>query len=275
MRYGVISDIHGNLPALQAAVSHLKREGVDAWLCIGDIIGYGPNPNECVETVAELAAIAVAGNHELIILKQLTDSRSGRLAQETQPWTDSVLRDDCRAYLARLPRVVSSTGFVMAHGSLDDPEEYLTRAPRAADQLGRLEVEHPSASLLLVGHTHRPWAYSAERGTIDSSPEGQVPLGHHPLLLNPGSVGQSRMRERTPRARFLLLDLERRWARFYRTAFDVGASRAALREHGLPDACIHVHPGLVSTARRRGGRVLRSLAAGTGARRRRPEGEGR
>lgn len=273
MRYGVISDIHGNLLALQAAISRLEREGVDAWLCIGDIIGYGPHPNECVETVAELGAVAVAGNHELSILKLLTGSRSGRLAQETHSWTDRVLRDDCRAYLAQLPRVVSSTEFVMAHGSLDDPEEYLTCAPRAADQLDRLETEHLSARLLLVGHTHRPWAYSAERGTIDSSPEDHVPLRQAPLLLNPGSVGQSRMRERVPGARFMLLDLEQRWARFYRAAFDVGACRAALREHDLPDACIHVRPGLVATARRRSARVLRSISAGAQARRRRPEGE--
>lgn len=276
MRYGVISDIHGNLLALQVAVSRLKREGVDGWLCLGDIIGYGPHPNECVETVAELGALAVAGNHELIILKLLSGSGSGRLAQNTRDWTDSVLRDDCRAYLAQLPLVVSSPEFVMAHASLDDPEEYLTRPSQATDQLGRLEAEHPSARVLLVGHTHRPWAYSAERGTIDSLPEDLVRLGHRPLLLNPGSVGQSRMRERTPRARFMLLDLDRRWVRFHRAAFDVGACRAALREHNLPAACIQVHPGVVSTARRRSARVLRSLAAGAGARgRRRGEGEGR
>lgn len=272
MRYGVISDIHGNLFALKAAVSRLERDGVDAWLCIGDIIGYGPHPNECVETIAELGAVAVAGNHELIILNLLTDNRTGRLAQETCGWTRSVLRADCRAYLAGLPRVVSSTEFVLTHGSLDDPEEYLTRSSQAADQLGRLEAEHSPARLLLVGHTHRPWAYSAELGVIDPSPGGEVSLGRYPILLNPGSVGQSRQRERVPRARFMLLDLERGFARFYRDAFDVGGCQAALRENGLPDACIHVRPGLLPAAQRRGRRVLQTLAVSPTARRR-PGGE--
>lgn len=273
MRYGVISDVHGNLFALKAAVSRLEREGVDGWLCLGDVIGYGPHPNECVETIAELGAVAVAGNHELIILKRLTDSRSGRLAQETQGWTRSVLRDDCRAYLGRLPTVVSANGFVLTHGSLDDPEEYLTRSSQAIDQLARLDAEHGSARLLLVGHTHRPWAYSAELGAVDSAPEAVVPLGDHPVLLNPGSVGQSRLRERVPHARFMLLDLERNSARFYRAAFDVDACRAALREHRLPDACIHVRPGFVSSAQRRSRRMLRALPVNPAARRRRSAGE--
>lgn len=258
MRYGVLADIHANLFALRAAIDRLRREGVDVWLCAGDIIGYGPHPNECVETIAELGALCVAGNHELVVLGALSDQRGGRLARETMSWTRDVLREDCRAYLAELPCMVTATEIVMTHGSLNDPEEYVTRDAQAQGQLRQLGTEHPQASVLILGHTHCAWAYSQERGTIALLEGGAVPLlqpGR--FMVNPGSVGQSRQREPVPRARFMLLDLEHRNAHFYSASYDVDACLNALHKHGLPSDCIQVHPGALATAQRRARRLLR------------------
>lgn len=260
MRYGVLADVHGNLLALQTAIDCLRREGVDAWLCAGDLVGYGPQPNECVETIAELGALCVAGNHELVLLGELSDQRCGRLARETIRWTRDLLREDCRSYVAGLPRIVTTSSIVMTHGSLNDPQEYVTRDDQAAAQLCQLGKEHPQARLLILGHTHRTWVYSETNGTLTSSEPGGVsllPPGR--FMLNPGSVGQSRQREPIPHARFMLLDLEHQCARVYSTFYDVEACEDALRMHGLPRECIHVRPGQWATAQRRGRALIRRV----------------
>ncbi len=250
MRYGVLADIHGNYFALRAAVEALRREGVDGWICAGDVVGYGPQPNECVQAIAELGACCVAGNHELVLLERLSEQRCSRLARRTIRWTRGVLGEDCRSYLAALPTVASAPGLVVAHGSLDDPQEYVLRDTQAARQLDKLALQHPEASLLILGHTHRGWVYSHTRGTI-SPPDGVARLAAGRFLLNPGSVGQSRQRERVPLARFMLLDLERRHACLRSAAYDLAGCQEALRRHGLPRDCIHLRPSRLRAARRR------------------------
>jgi predicted phosphodiesterase len=257
VRYGVLSDIHGNFDALKVAIERLEREGVDAWLCPGDLVGYGPKPNECVETVAELGALCVAGNHELILLGRLSEQRASYLARRTIAWTREVLRDDCWSFLGGLPTVATAPSLVMAHGSLDDAQEYVVQDAQAAQQLHRLEAEHPTATLLILGHTHQAWIYHQRDGTIPLAMADAVPLPPGRVLVNPGSVGQSRQRERRPLARFMLLDVARRQASLLSSAYDVAASRRALRQHHLPPEAIHLRPGRLATARRRASGVLR------------------
>jgi len=258
MRYGVLSDVHGNGFALRAAVDRLTRAGVDGWVCAGDIIGYGPQPNECVELLAELGASCVAGNHELLALGRLPLHRSGRLARETTPWTRAVLRDDSRAFLAALPLTLRLGDVLVAHGSLTDPERYVTRPAEALEELLALERMAAGVRILVLGHTHRPWLYHDTAGTLPS-PTGRTtalpPAGR--LLVNPGSVGQSRQRERVPHARFLLLDLDRGEIRPFAEPYDVDAARAALRAAGLPRSCVHVAPGRLRAAPRRAATILR------------------
>jgi predicted phosphodiesterase len=260
MRYGVLSDIHGNYFALQAAIEALRREGVDGWICAGDLVGYGPQPNECVQAVAELSACCVAGNHELVLLGRLGEQRCSRLARETIRWTRGVLGEDCRSYLAALPTVVSAPGLVVAHGSLDDPQEYVLRDAQAARQLDKLALHHPQASLLILGHTHRGWIYSHMQGTV-CPPRGAAGLAPGRFLLNPGSVGQSRQRERAPLARFMVLDLERRRACLQSVAYDVAACQDVLRSHGLPRDCIHLPPSRLRKARQRVRHLVRRGAS--------------
>jgi diadenosine tetraphosphatase ApaH/serine/threonine PP2A family protein phosphatase len=245
MRIGLLSDVHANLFALRSAIGRLRVEGVDAWICAGDLVGYGPHPNECVETIAELGATCVTGNHELMLLGDLPTTRAGRLARQSIGWTRGVVRADVRSYLAALPRTVQPAGMFVAHGSPDDPEEYVRTDERAADLLGSLSDER----LLVLGHTHRQWLYGTSGGTLfpdtASAQPGAVSLALAPdvrYLVNPGAVGQSRQRERAPRARFALVDLERPQVTFFAEPYDVDATRAALRARRLPRDSVHIRP---------------------------------
>ena len=173
MRYGVISDVHANLPALEAVLEALERLGVDAYACAGDLVGYGPQPNECVDVVSRLGAACVAGNHDLIALGELSEERCERVARESLQWTRAALDAATRDYLAGLPRRLELPGgVVVSHGSLDDPQEYVLRPDQAAGQLRRLAELHPEAGILVLGHTHRALA-STGIGTAS----GRVSLG--------------------------------------------------------------------------------------------------
>ena len=250
MRYGVLADIHGNLYALRAALSALGREGVDRYLIAGDLVGYGPHPNECVELVAGLDAVCIAGNHDLITLGRLSDDRCPELARRSLRWTRSVLANDARAYLASLPlRATVPGGIVMAHGSLDDPQEYTRKPRQAAAQLTRLSQNGPEARILLLGHTHRAWAFALGSGTIPT--RSPVALGgDDAVLLNPGGVGQSRSWELRARARFLVLDATRELATFFAISYELDLCRTALRRAGLSPRSCHVRPSPLGAGRR-------------------------
>jgi predicted phosphodiesterase len=250
MRYGVLADIHGNLHALRAALSALGREGVDRYLIAGDLVGYGPNPNECVEVVAGLGAVCVAGNHDLIALDRLTDERCPELARRSLHWTRSVLNDEARAFLASLPlRATAPGGIVMAHGSLDDPQEYTRRPEQAAPQLTRLSQDGWDAHILVLGHTHRPWAFALSSGAMPTRKPISV-QGGNPVLLNPGGAGQSRSWELRARARFLLLDLGPGLATFFAIPYDLDLCRAALKRAGLSPRSCHIRPSPLDKGRR-------------------------
>ena len=242
MRYGVLADIHGNVQALQAATAALGRIRVDRYLCAGDLVGYGAQPNECVEMIAGLEPICVAGNHDLMALGQLSEERCIPLARRSMRWTREVLSDDARAYLASLPRQAEAAGgVVVAHGSLNDPEQYVRRVDEATVQLGRLAREHPGAKILVVGHTHLAFASDGRSMPPEPATGGELALNGSPSwLLNPGAVGQSR--ERLALARFMLLDLERSEASFHAIPYDIEGSRRMLRRRGLPTGSYHLRP---------------------------------
>ncbi len=254
MRYGVIGDIHGNLGALRVALVELERAEVDRVLVTGDLVGYGPQPNECVETIASLDTICVAGNHDLIVLDLLTDDRCIELARASLRWTRRVLAPAARAYLAALPlRASTEDGVVVAHGSLDDPQEYVTSSANAVRELGRLRSEHPSPRCLVLGHTHRPASFDANGVRIRPDSRGVLTLPSGPVLLNPGAVGQSR--ELRARARLLVLDLDQGTASYRALRYDAAACRRELRARGLSARGCHLRP----SPRRAGMRVLRRV----------------
>jgi predicted phosphodiesterase len=264
VRYGVLADIHGNLHALRAAPARLALEGVDRYICAGDLVGYGPFPNECVETVAALDPICVAGNHDLMALDRLPDDRCIPLARQSLRWTRGVLSQDARDYLGSLPlRAEADGGAVVAHGSLDDPEEYTTDAVQARAQLARVRAED-DAHVLILGHTHRARAWSDRPRARATLGGGPLSLAEGAWVLNPGGLGQSR--ELRVRARFVLLETDPRRASFYAVRYDVRGCRAALRGHGLSPRSHHLPPArlraLSRPVRRTARRALGRSASG-------------
>lgn len=241
MRLAVIADVHGNLPALEAVVEAVGGENVDGWVCAGDLVGYGPLPNETVKRVASLGALSVVGNHDLIALGELTTARCTPLARATLEWTREVLGADSRAALAAQSRTATTGVVRVAHGSIGDPQEYVRGPEAACEQLERMRNDDPAARVLLLGHTHLQFAYGERRGVLLDQDAGVVALDpDERVLLNPGSVGQSR--DRWPRARFMLLDLERGEADFRSIRYDTSAVRRALRAAGLPEDAHHARP---------------------------------
>ncbi len=247
MRYGILSDIHGNLEALRVAVQTLERAQVDRYLVAGDLVGYGPEPNECVEVVAGLDAICIAGNHDLIAIERMSPDRCVPIARESLRWTRDTLSADAEAFLAALPlRAATSDGVVIAHGSLDDPQEYTTRPAQARAQLARMTRELPGSRVLVLGHTHWPWAFGRQSGARPI--RGRLALPDEAVLLNPGAVGQSR--ELRCRARCLLVDLADGSATFWALRYDVAACLMALRREGLSPRSHHFRPSLSALTRR-------------------------
>jgi predicted phosphodiesterase len=256
MRYGLLADVHGNLDALQAVLRALDDRGVDGHLFAGDLVGYGPHPNECVRTMAALGATCVAGNHDLIALGELTDDRCIQLAKDSLRWTREVLGADERAFLEALPRRTGAPGgVVLAHGAIDDPQEYTSTGPQAVTQLTQVE-DRDGASVLVLGHTHRPMAYARRAGWLAANGGTALPAGDA-VLINPGAVGQSR--ELRARARFAVLDLDARRVEFFAIPFDIGACRAALRRVGLSPRSSHLRPSVPRAAVR--GRTMADAEA--------------
>jgi predicted phosphodiesterase len=265
MRYGVISDVHGNLHALLAAIDVLERAGVERYLCLGDLVGYGPFPNECARRVAELGAVCVAGNHDLIAVDRLDPAGIGELARTTLAWTRKVLDPDVRRQLEGLPLTVAvEPRIVLTHGSLHDPRRYIRREEEAAEQLERLAESYAEARLLLLGHTHIRKAYAERRGAVTALRRALALPRDERVLLNPGSVGQSR--ETSPHGRVLLLDTDAWEARFHAVRYDRRACRSALRERGLPERSYHRNPNTPRPLAWRAARRARAVVRRAGLR---------
>jgi predicted phosphodiesterase len=239
MRYGVISDVHANAHALDAALDFLATQQVEHYLCAGDLVGYGPAPNECVRRVVALPGRCVAGNHDLIALGRLDDGRCIPLAKASLRWTRGVLEDDVRALLGDLPLGAGADGIALRHGSLSDPQTYVVTDEHARACLEELERTLPATHILVLGHTHRPLAFSRRHGALLRSGTGYVELPQdEPILLNPGAVGQSRSAD--ARARVMVLDTAARVASFHALDYDVDGCRQALLERGLPAHSCHL-----------------------------------
>lgn len=248
MRLGILSDIHANLPALEATINALERRRIDRYVCLGDIVGYGPFPEECLARVRELTTDVVAGNHELLVLDARAASGISPAVLDTVTWTRSMLGPESRRYISSLPLTISPVPGVLAtHGSLAGAYDYVWAAQHAREQLAWLELEHPDVRILLVGHAHRAMAYGQRRGLELHGGRGVVELPEpERALLNPGALGQSR--QWSSRARAMVLDLERHRAEFLAVPYRVAAVRGALRERGLHPRAHHHRPRAADAA---------------------------
>ncbi len=259
-RWGIVADVHGNLPALETALEHLHELGSERLVSAGDTIGYGPHPNECVARLTEVGAIQILGNHELFVLGRISGDRFVERARRALAWTQGVLSDSTRDHIGGLPDRFTEGELVVAHAALDSAEEYILTRGQAARQFAHMRDVLPDARLLILGHTHQPAAFrqighAVRRLRVHVAPR-QLETGHR-YLLNPGSVGQSRQLERHPRVRFMLLDTSTRTARWYAVPYDYRRTRHDLERAGLPADWVHARPSAWRALRRLARRVVR------------------
>jgi diadenosine tetraphosphatase ApaH/serine/threonine PP2A family protein phosphatase len=232
MRVAVISDIHANLDALEAVLAALEDELHDGLWCLGDLVGYGPRPNECCALVRDRADLCLVGNHDLVVLGSLSADDFNPDAAAAAQWTSAELSADSRTFLSSLSPTAEAEGVQLFHASARDPVwEYVLTFDSA---LASLELT--TAPLLLVGHSHVPLALLLDEeglsgGVAAADVEADLSAGR--WLLNPGAVGQPR--DGDPRAAYLLLDLEARSARFRRVPYSVEGTQEEMRERGLPE----------------------------------------
>lgn len=233
MRIAVLSDIHANLHALEAVLSDLDGAAIDQVWCLGDVVGYGPRPNECVDLVRRHAALSLCGNHDLAVLGVLDMAEFSGDAAAAAVWTQGVLGEPQRAWLAGLEPAGRAEGAELFHGSPRDPVWDYVLSEGAA-----LESLHETvAPLVLVGHSHVALALSLAGDVLAGglAPGGTAPdLAAGRWLLNPGSVGQPR--DGDPQAAWLLIDTGGSRAEFRRVAYPIEQTQAEIRELGLPSA---------------------------------------
>ena len=234
LRIAVISDVHGNLHALERVLEAIAGERVDAIWCLGDIVGYGSRPNECCALVADRASTCLAGNHDLLALGKVVQADEFNPdAAAAGTWTASALDAGSRAFLGRLEPHAHELSADLYHASARDPVwEYVL-----TEDAARATLELSTAPLVLVGHSHVPLAIALDDGALSGghAPGGsEVSLAPGRWLLNPGSVGQPR--DGDPHAAWLLIDLSASRAVFQRIAYDVEQTQAEIRAAGLPDS---------------------------------------
>ena len=230
MRVAVISDVHANYHALEAVLREVDAARVGAVWCLGDTVGYGPRPNECCEVVKDRAEHSLVGNHDLVVLGELAVSDFNDEAAAAANWTAEVLTPESRGFLASLKPYGRVHGVDLFHASARDPVwEYVL-----TEEAAQATLELSETSLVLVGHSHVALAITADNGHVSGGPApggSKVTLDGR-WLLNPGSVGQPR--DGDPRAAWLLLDLEKRFAEFRRVPYSIERTQAEMRERGLP-----------------------------------------
>jgi len=236
MRYAIVSDIHANLEALTAVLETIDAEGVDRIVALGDLVGYGANPNECLRIIRERAIECIAGNHDRAAVGLKDPTWFSDSAKRGIAWTREHLTAESAAFLAALPlfRLVDRR-FLVVHGALHPrPNEdlYLTSPRDVRRSLDALRSADAGIDLCFFGHTHRRVAHEWREGRVARVDGEEVGLkaGAY-YLVNPGSVGQSR--DEDPRAAFLMLDTDRATVRFHRVAYDVTASQRKAGEAGL------------------------------------------
>jgi diadenosine tetraphosphatase ApaH/serine/threonine PP2A family protein phosphatase len=231
MRIAVISDVHANLPALEAVLPRVAADCEQLWVT-GDIVGYGAEPDAVVGRLRDAGAVAVRGNHDHVAAGNPGAAWFNPIARTAIEWTADRIDHETRRWLGELPEARDADGWRLVHGSPRDPLwEYVDDESVAAGVFDEVPV-----TLAVFGHTHVPMAFVVDEGQIVSVPGidgGGLEIGERRAMLNPGSVGQPR--DGDPRASFMVIDTDQRRATWHRVPYDVAAAAARIRDAGLPE----------------------------------------
>src|ERR1700690_456505 len=240
MRHLILSDIHANNTALDAALKAAEGKW-DKVVCLGDVVGYGPDPNEVIDRIRSLRAITIRGNHDKASSGLADAEDFNPVARNVALWTRAQLRTENRDWLERLPiGPVTIDGFTIAHGACRDEDEYVFAPAQALDSL--LDARSP---ITFFGHTHLQGGFTLHNdvvGGLHFKPAGGAPFSTLPIeqgttyLLNPGSIGQPR--DGDTRAAFAIADLENHSVEFWRIDYDIEAVQKRMQTAELPEPLI-------------------------------------
>jgi predicted phosphodiesterase len=264
---GVIADVHGNLEALTAVLAALAREGPERVVCLGDLVGYNAEPNECVALIRQRGIDCIAGNHDLMALERLGFERCSMRPEFAIRRTRRALTADSRRFLAALPadRSYQDQAVVLIHGGVDDVCEYVRTPDQVAAGARRLRARYPGARVCFFGHTHEPGVFTvAPDGSVRERPggAGAVRLPRDQVtFVNPGSVDAARRTRK--RAQFAVFDPGEWTVVFHDVGYDhVGAEARAARggyRMTATDEAAHAARQLLRRGRRRATAVARAL----------------
>ena len=220
--YGILGDIHGNREALVAVLDALEVQGVTRLLCVGDIVGYNADPDECVALLRERDAVAISGNHDLIGTRHLGFDRCSNKAMHALEKTRRVLHPDTFQYLESLPaRLPIEDNVVLIHGGVRDVEQYMTKTHHILENVEYLRSDFPGRRICFFGHTHAQKVYEVDGATVRELPaHGTVILREDcEYFLNAGSVDASRKRE-DKLAEFAIFDTAELLMEFFRISYN-------------------------------------------------------
>jgi len=236
MRYLVISDVHANLAALNAVIASAGT--FDRIWCLGDLTGYGPEPNECLDRLREYPLTTLAGNHDWAVLGRLDLDEFNREARAACLWTRQHLTAANQRFLASLPVTVEEAGYTLVHASPSEPvEEYVLDSLTAEYNFGRFDTP-----VCLVGHSHWPIAFLQPEVTpglcvqIRATYSQPFKFNGGKWIINPGSVGQPR--DGSPDASYAILDVEEGQWEYRRVAYPVAETQRKMKLHRLPPRLI-------------------------------------
>lgn len=230
MRYGIFSDVHSNLEAFTAVLDAFSRKKINRYLCIGDIVGYGADPKECIRKTKELNAVIVEGNHDWASAGFMDAAYFNLYAKKAVEWTQTVLSDEEKEFLRSLKLVYQTDDITLVHGTLERPEAFSyifdTRTAQKTMELSNTQ-------LCFVGHSHVPVVFSSKGGSLSYSFESKVEiLPQTRYIINVGSVGQPR--DGDPRACFAIYDTETKKIEIERIQYNIKVAQEKIIEAGLP-----------------------------------------
>jgi diadenosine tetraphosphatase ApaH/serine/threonine PP2A family protein phosphatase len=235
MKVAILTDIHSNLPALEAVLEAIDEAGIETRWCLGDVVGYGANPDECARTVSDRCDLTLVGNHDLAVTGEISTDVFSASAAAAVEWTRANSEDSTIEFLKSLKPENTEHEVALYHASPRDPVwEYVL----AIDQ-ARECIAEQAARVSLIGHSHVALWFSDGEGLPGADGGAQaedakeIDLAENRWLLNPGSVGQPR--DGDPRAAWLELDTDAWKATYHRVTYDIDRAAAAIRDAGLPE----------------------------------------
>lgn len=231
MRYGIVSDVHGNLEALSVACAHLQGQRVDRYAFLGDAVGYGPNPNEVCTVLRQLCDVAILGNHDAAVAGRMDMDHYYAAAQHALHYSQAQLDAANMAWLAALPYTQSEGEVAFCHGSPQFPEQfdYLFRADQV-QQMVEEGVRLPPVTC--IGHSHLTVSFEVSGQDVRALPSGSIQCDpNKQYIITVGSVGQPR--DRDPRTCCAVFDTETRLFEYHRLSYDLRATRQKILDAGL------------------------------------------